>query len=86
MLKNERRGVHLLAAYLPGSGLVLMQVTVECKENEIVAVPKLLESIDLNGAIIIGDAMHTQRKIGVQIMEAGGHFIWAVKGNQARTE
>lgn len=83
---GERRGVHLLAAYLPGSGLVLMEVAVECKENEIVAAPKLLQSIALNGAIVIGDAMHTQRKISVQIAEAGGDFLWTAKGNQARTE
>jgi predicted transposase YbfD/YdcC len=80
------RGVHLLAAYLPGSGLVLMEVAVDSKENEIVAAPTLLMSIDLNGAIVIGDAMHTQRKISLQIVEAGGHFIWTAKGNQARTE
>lgn len=85
-VKGEGRGVHLLAAYLPGSGLVLMQMAVERKENEIVAAPKLLQSIDLNGAIIIGDAMHTQRNISAQIVEAGGDYIWTVKGNQARTE
>jgi hypothetical protein len=73
---GETRGVHLLAAYLPGAGLVLMQVEVESKENEIVAAPKLLQSIDLNGAIVIGDAMHTQRKISVQIVAAGGDYIW----------
>jgi predicted transposase YbfD/YdcC len=86
ILSGEGRGVHLLAAYLPGSGLVLMQVAVDRKENEIVAAPKLLQSIDLNGAIVIGDAMHTQRRISVQIVEAGGHYIWTAKGNQARTE
>lgn len=83
---RETRGVHLLAAYLPNAGLVLMQVAVESKENEITAAPKLLQCIDLNGAIVIGDAMHTQRKISIQIVAAGGHFIWTVKGNQARTE
>lgn len=86
IVKQHGRGVHLLAAYLPGSGLVLMQVAVERKENEIVAAPKLLQSIDLNGVIVIGDAMHTQRKISVQIVEAGGDYLWTVKGNQARTE
>ena len=86
IVKQHGRGVHLLAAYLPGSGLVLMQVAVESKENEIVAAPKLLQSIDLNGVIVIGDARHTQRKISVQIVEAGGDYLWTVKGNQARTE
>jgi predicted transposase YbfD/YdcC len=83
---HETRGEHLLAAYLPGSGLVLMQVAVDRKENEITAAPTLLESIDLNGAIVIGDAMHTQRNISIDIVESGGDFIWTVKGNQARSE
>jgi predicted transposase YbfD/YdcC len=86
IVAGEGRGVHLLAAYLPGSGLVLMQVAVESKENEIVAAPKLLQSIDLQGVIVIGDAMHTQRRISIQIVQAGGHYIWTAKGNQARTE
>lgn len=83
---GEGRGVHLLAAYWPGAGLVLMQVAVDCKANEIVAAPQLLQSIDLTGAIIIGDAMHTQRDISVQIVAAGGDFVWTVKGNQPKTE
>lgn len=86
ILKGENRGVHLLAAYLPGSGVVLMQVAVESKENEIVAAPKLLQSLDLKGAIVMGDAMHAQRPISLQIVAAGGDFIWTIKGNQARTE
>jgi predicted transposase YbfD/YdcC len=86
LVKREGRAVHLLAAYLPGSGLVLMQMAVEHKENEIVAAPKLLQSLDLNGTIIIGDAMHTQRKISAQIVQAGGDYLWTAKGNQARTE
>ena len=86
LVKGQGRAVHLLAAYLPRSGLVLMQMAVEQKENEIVAAPKLLQSIDLNGAIILGDAMHTQRKISAQIVQAGGDYLWTVKGNQARTE
>jgi predicted transposase YbfD/YdcC len=86
IVKQQGRGVHLLAAYLPGAGLVLMEVAVESKENEIVAAPKLLKSIDLQGAIVIGDAMHTQRQISAQIVEGGGQYLWTAKGNQARTE
>ncbi len=86
IVKEQSRGVHLLAAYLPGAGLVLMEVAVEGKGNEIVAAPKLLKSIDLHGAIVIGDAMHTQRQISAQIVEAGGQYIWTAKGNQPRTE
>jgi predicted transposase YbfD/YdcC len=86
IIRNKNRGVHLLAAYLPGSGLVLMQIAVENKENEITVAPKLLQSLDLKGSIVIGDAMHAQRHISAQIVQAGGNFIWTVKGNQAKTE
>jgi len=79
-------GLHLLAAYLPGEGIVLMQMVVEKdKENEIVVAPKLLRCLDLRNTVVIGDAMHTQRQISVQIVEAGGDFVWIVKDNQANT-
>lgn len=83
---GQGRGVHLLAAFHPHTGLVLMEVAIESKENEIVAAPQLLKQIDLNGTLVIGDALHTQRKISNEIVQAGGDFIWTVKGNQARTE
>jgi predicted transposase YbfD/YdcC len=79
-------GLHLLAAYLPGEGMVLMQMVVEKdKENEIVVAPKLLKCLDLRNKIVTGDAMHTQRALSIQIVEAGGDFVWIVKDNQAKT-
>jgi predicted transposase YbfD/YdcC len=79
-------GLHLLAAYLPGEGIVLMQMLVEKdKENEIVVAPKLLQCLDLRNKVVIGDAMHTQRQLSAQIVEAGGDFVWIVKDNQANT-
>jgi predicted transposase YbfD/YdcC len=79
---GESHGVHLLAAYLPAEGLVLMQVAVDGKENEIVAAPRLLEAIDLRDKIVCGDAILTQRKLSVQILEAGGDYLWLAKDNQ----
>lgn len=79
-------GLHLLAAYLPGEGIVLMQMVVEKeKENEIVVAPKLLECLDLRNKVVTGDAMQTQRKLSVQIVAAEGDFVWVVKDNQANT-
>lgn len=79
-------GLHLLAAYLPGEGIVLMQMVVEKdKENEIVVAPKLLECLDLRDKVVIGDAMHTQRQLSIQIVAAEGDFVWIVKDNQANT-
>jgi predicted transposase YbfD/YdcC len=79
-------GLHLLAAYLPGDGLVLMQMVVEKdKENEIVVAPKLLKCLDLRNVVVTGDAMQTQRQLSLQIVTAGGHFVWIVKDNQPNT-
>lgn len=80
--KGKNQGVHLLAAYLPEEGLVLLQVAVESKENEITAAPRLLTELDLKGRIICGDAMFTQRELSVQIIAQGGDYIWFVKDNQ----
>jgi hypothetical protein len=71
-LDEEQKGVYLLAAYLPGEGLVLMEVEIAGKGNEIPAAPKLLKSIDLREKVVMGDAMHTQREVSIQIVEAGG--------------
>jgi len=79
---GETQGTHLLVAYVPETGVVLMQIEVESKANEIVAAPELLNYLDLSGCIVTGDAMFTQRDLCVQIVEAGGHFVLPVKGNQ----
>jgi hypothetical protein len=79
---GETRGKHLLAVYLPEEGLVLIQMEVDLKENEIVVAPDALQAIDLNDKIVVGDALHTQRAISVQIVQAGGHYCWTVKDNQ----
>jgi len=81
---GETQGLHLLAAYLPNEGLVLMQVEVDGKENEIVAAPRLLEVLDLRGKVVIGDAMHTQRQLSIEIVVAGGDYLWIAKDNQAQ--
>jgi predicted transposase YbfD/YdcC len=75
-------GVHLLVAYLPDEGLVLLQVQVDVKTNEISAAPKLLKRLDLRGKIVMGDALHTQRDLSRQIVEAGGDYVWLAKDNQ----
>jgi predicted transposase YbfD/YdcC len=79
---GQTRGVHLLAAYLPQRGVVLFQVAVGAKENEIVRAPLLLDHLDLTGMLISGDAMFTQRELSIQIVEGGGDYLWMVKDNQ----
>jgi predicted transposase YbfD/YdcC len=80
---GQTKGLHLLAAYLPDEGVVLCQTEVGSKENEIVAAPRLLKSIDLKGKVVTGDAMFTQRELSRQVVEAGGNYVWPVKDNQA---
>jgi len=79
---GQSGGVHLLAAFVPGDGLVLIQVEVDGKENEIVAAPRVLDLLDLRGKVVTGDALLAQRALSAQIVEAGGDYIWTVKDNQ----
>ena len=60
-IDDDQPGLHFLAAYLPEEGLVLMQIEVECHENEIPVAPRVLQCIDLREKVVIGDAIHTQR-------------------------
>jgi predicted transposase YbfD/YdcC len=85
-LDNQQNGTYLLAAYLPREGIVLMQVAVEGKGSEIPAASKLLKQVDLRGKVVMGDALHTQRQVSIQIVEAEGDYIWFAKGNQSQTE
>lgn len=82
---GEYRGTHLLAIYVPQQGLVLAEAEVDRKENEIVVAPHLLNKVSLAGAIVVADAMHTQKALCSQVIEAGGDYVLTVKENQPRT-
>ena len=71
-----------MAAYVPGEGVVLAQVEVDGKENEIKAAPRLLEAIDLRSKVVSGGAMLAQRQLSAQVVEGGGEYVWTVKKNQ----
>lgn len=79
---GESQGVHLLAAYLPEEGWVMMQVEVQAHENEIPAAGRLVQCIDLRNKIVTGDAQLAQRELSVQVVQAGGEYVWVVKDNQ----
>lgn len=79
-------GLCLLAAYLPGEGITLAQIALESQQNEISAAPILLDLVDLRNKVIIGDAIHTQRQVSIQIGRAGGHYLWTVKANQSQLQ
>lgn len=79
---GQTQGLHLMAAYLPEQGLVLAQVAVGSKTNEITAAPLLLKMVDLHGVVVTGDAMQAQKALSVQIVADGGDYLWLVKANQ----
>ena len=73
---------HLVSAFVGENQLVLAQLGVLDKENEIVAIPKLLAMLDLRGSTVTLDAIGCQREIARQITQAKGHYVLQVKDNQ----
>ena len=86
LTSDNPNGVYLLAVYQPGAGVVLMQMVIKAGEGELTVAPRLLKALDLQGKIVTGDAEFAQRNLSVQIIEAGGDYVWKVKGNQPRLE
>ena len=80
--EGQTQGVHLLAAYLPQRGGVLLQVEVADKANEIRAAPRLLQALDGSGCVLTGDALFTQRDLCDQIVRADADYVLPVKDNQ----
>jgi predicted transposase YbfD/YdcC len=74
--------LHLVSAWATQQHLSLGQVAVATKSNEITAIPPLLALLDLHGALVTVDAMGCQKAIAQQIVEGGGDYALAVKGNQ----
>jgi predicted transposase YbfD/YdcC len=81
---GQSRGVHLLAAFLPEEGWVLLQVEVGGHENEIPAALRVVKCLDLRNKIVTGDALLTHRALSVEVVRAGGDYIWTVKENQPK--
>ncbi len=84
--KGKTQGVHLLAAYLPEEGVVLKQMEVDTKENEIVVAPELIKAINVKNKVVCADAMQTQRGLSMDVLRGGGDYIWPVKSNQPTLE
>jgi hypothetical protein len=79
---ETQAGLCLLAVYLPGEGITLAQIAIAEGQSEVSVAPTLLSWVDLRNKVVIGDALHTQRLVSVQIGKAGGNYVWTVKGNQ----
>jgi predicted transposase YbfD/YdcC len=76
------KAIHMVSAFATGARLVLAQQKVDAKSNEITAIPKVLSLLDLKGHIVTIDAMGTQKAIAKQIIDQGGDYVLALKGNQ----
>ena len=79
---GTEKALHIVSAWCHANQLVLAQEKVNEKSNEITALPKLLELLDLRGRIVMIDAMGAQREICAQIIAQGGDYVISLKGNQ----
>jgi predicted transposase YbfD/YdcC len=80
--KAGKGAIHMVSAFAASQRLVLGQVKVAEKSNEIVAIPKLLDMLVVEGAIITIDAMGCQRAIARKIVEKKADYVFGLKGNQ----
>ena len=79
--RPDGKAPHLVAAFDHGAGAVLGQVAVEAKSNEIPAARTLLGQLDLGGAVVTLDAMHTQTDTATTIIDAGADYVFTAKAN-----
>jgi len=77
-----KAAIHMVSAFAARQRLVLGQVKVAEKSNEIIAIPKLLEMLAIEGAIITIDAMGCQRDIAQKVIDKKADYVLALKGNQ----
>jgi predicted transposase YbfD/YdcC len=78
--------LHVVSAWASANRVVLGQVMVDEKSNEITAIPKLLEMLELHGAIVTIDAMGCQKEIAAKVRARGADYVLTVKGNQEHLE
>jgi len=79
---DEQRPLHVVSAFASEARLVIGQLACEQKSNEITAIPKLLEVLEIKGCIVTIDAMGTQTEIAKKIREQGAEYILSLKSNQ----
>jgi predicted transposase YbfD/YdcC len=80
--RTREEPIHMVSAFAARQRLVLGQVKVADKANEIVAIPKLLDMLAIEGAIVTIDAMGCQRAIAQKVLDRKADYIFALKGNQ----
>ena len=80
--KGAKEAIHMVSAFATRQRLVLGQTKVAEKSNEIIAIPKLLGMLAIEGAIVTIDAMGCQREIAKKIVDNKADYVLALKGNQ----
>jgi predicted transposase YbfD/YdcC len=81
---NKQSALHMVSAWASENRLMLAQVKVESKTNEIKAIPALLKLLDITGCIITIDAMGTQTEIAKQIVDKGADYVLCLKANHPK--
>jgi predicted transposase YbfD/YdcC len=79
---NRTAFVHMVSAWAAGNRMVLGQVKTEDKSNEITAIPRLLELLQIKGCLVTIDAMGCQKEIARKIIESGADYMLGLKDNQ----
>ena len=80
--KGSKEPIHMVSAFAARQRLVMGQVKVSEKSNEVVAIPALLDMMAIEGAVVTVDAMGCQREIANKIIAKKADYILALKGNQ----
>ena len=79
---SSKSAIHMVSAWATANHISLGQVVVDDKSNEITAIPKLLQILELSGCLVTIDAMGCQTEIAENIVAAGADYVLAAKGNQ----
>lgn len=81
---SSKAAIHMVSAWATANHVSLGQVATDEKSNEITAIPKLLEILEIKGCLVTIDAMGCQREIAKKIVAAGADYVLAVKDNQPK--
>lgn len=79
---SSKSAIHMVSAWATANCISLGQIVVDEKSNEITAIPKLLEMLEISGCLVTIDAMGCQTEIAQKIVAGGADYVLAVKGNQ----
>ena len=85
-MKSMSDPLHIISAQICELGITLASETVDAKSNEIPAVQELLKKMDIEGCLIVADALHCQQKTAEMVIEGKGDYLLDAKGNQPSLE